>query len=118
MEDTTKGSEKNEDGQKRGGGLKETKKKIRRSNIPEIRTPVNSLRLETRGKTPAVVSKSHKLAIPGRPRHLRTHTCKRTLAHVRESATTGGWAESGYKARRKRDECREESRRVSGVETG
>lgn len=96
------------------GAVKEAK--IRRSNLPEINPPVNGLRLETRGKTPAVVSESHKLAIPGRPQHLCTHTCKRTLARSRALPLVGG--QCGYKARRKRDECREESHRVSGVETG
>lgn len=91
------------------GAVKSTK--IQRSNLPEINA---GKRPPSRGKTPAVVSKSHKLAIPGRPRHLRTHTCERSLARSRVLPLVGG--QSGYKARRKRDECREESHRVSGVE--
>lgn len=102
-EDTTKGSKKDEDGQNEGA-VKETK--TFRGRISWRSTPANGLRLETRGKTPAVVSESHKLAIPGCPRHLRTHTCKRTLARSRALPLVGG--QSGYKARRKRDECRGE----------
>lgn len=98
---------------KNEGAVKEIKKKFG-GRISRRSTLVNGLRLETWGKTPAVVSESHKLAILGRPRHLRTHTCKRTLAHWRVLPLVGG--QSGYKARRKRDECREE-RTVGSAET-
>ena len=86
---------KGEDGLKREGGKRNKKKKFG-GRICRRSTLVNGLRLKTWGKTPAVVSESHKLAILGRPRHLRTQTCKRTLAHWRVLPLVGG--QSDYKA--------------------
>lgn len=110
-EDTMKGSGKDEDGQNEGA-VKETKNSEVESPENQRRQTASVSRLGERLLRWSV-SPINSRFLAARGISARIHA--NTHSHVRERYHW--WVGRATKAQRKRDECREESHRVSGVET-